>query len=309
MRKNKRGHLQISFGWLFAIIIGITIIALAIYFVVKMSGTESTLESAETSKEIGILLNPLETSFESAVSSSFTFPEKTRIYNRCDTSGYFGAQKIESAQKIFNKWTKTDLEVSFRNKYIFSEKVIEGKTFYIFSKPFEFPFKVADLIYLTPDSKNYCFIDAPIKIRNEISDLSQANLRFGEDCTEEDIKVCFEWYRDCDIFVDYDIGRVEKNNEILYFEGDALMYAGIFSDKETYELQLKRLMQRIEILATIYINKANYLISKGCEPVMNSDLSSLINTASAFENSAMMHYLASLAENLENKNRGECKLW
>ena len=306
---NKKGYLQISFGWLFAIIVGIVIIALAIYFVTKMVGTQGTIQNAKTGKEIGILLNPLETSFESAVTSSVIFPEETRIYNRCDNDGNFGNQRIEIMQKNRNKWEETNLnDIKFQNKYIFSERNSEGKTFYIFSKPFDFPFKVANLMYISSASTNYCFIDAPEDIKDEISDLKQPNLKLEEECSEEDIKVCFE-YGNCDIQVDYDAKRVEKNNEEMFFETDALMYAAIFSDKATYECQLKRLMQRIEQLSNIYLGKSNALSIKGCEPVLNPYLSSLINSASSLSDSNQLYTVNFIIEELEEKNRGNCKLY
>ena len=305
---NKKGYLQISFGWLFAIIVGIVIISLAIFFVTKMIKTEGTLQSAKTSKEIGVLLNPLETSFESAVTSSVIFPEETRIYNTCDNYGYFGNQKINVAQKSFNKWSETDLEVSFQNKYLFSERYSEGRTFYIFSKPFEFPFKVANLIYITSASTNYCFKDAPEDIIDEISDLKQPNLKLEGECSEEDLTVCFE-FGDCDIEVDYDAKYVKKNNEKMYFETDALMYAAIFSDKENYECQLKRLMQRIEQLSSIYLYKANSLTTKGCDPVSNPSLSNLINSASGLSDSNELYTMNFIIEDLEQKNKGNCRLW
>ena len=306
---NKKGYLQISFGWLFAIIVGIVIIALAIYFVTKIGGTQDTIQSAKTSKEIGILLNPLETSFESAVTSSVIFPEETRIYNRCDNHDNFGNQKIEIMQKsINNKWSKTGIEASFQNKYIFSERNSEGKTFYIFSKPFEFPFKVANLMYITSASTNYCFIDAPEDIEDEISDLKQPNLKLEKECSEEDVKVCFG-YGSCDIEIDYDAKKVEKEGEIMYFETDALMYAAIFSDKATYKCQLKRLMQRIEQLSNIYLGKSNALSIKGCDPVLNPYLSSLINSASGLSDSNQLYTMNFIIEELEEKNRGNCKLY
>ncbi len=308
MIKNKKGYLQISFGWLFAIIVGIVIIALAIYFVTKMVDTQGTIQSAKTGKEIGILLNPLETSFESAVTSSVIFPEETRIYNRCDNYENFGTQKIEVLQKNFNKWSETNIEVSFQNKYIFSERFIEGRTFYIFSKPFEFPFKVANLMYITSASTNYCFIDAPEDIEDEISDLKQPNLKLEEECSEDDVKVCFG-YGNCDIEIDYDAKKVEKEGELMYFETDALMYAAIFSGKTTYECQLKRLMQRIEQLSNIYMGKSNALSIKGCDPVLNPYLSSLISSASGLSDSNQLYTMNFIIEELEEKNRGNCKLW
>lgn len=305
---NKKGYLQISFGWLFAIIVGIVIIALAIYFVTKMVDTEGTLQGAKTGKEIGILLNPLETSFESAVTSSVIFPEETRIYNRCDNYGNFGTQGIQIMQKSFNKWSETDFEVSFENKYIFSERYSEGRTFYIFSKPFEFPFKVANLMYITSASTNYCFIDAPEDIEDEISDLKQPNLKLEDECSEDDVKVCFG-FDNCDIEIDYPAKKVEKEGEIMYFETDALMYAAIFSDKVIYECQLKRLMQRIEQLSNIYLSKSNALSIKGCDPILNPYLSSLISSASGLSDSNQLYTMNFIIEELEEKNRGNCKLW
>ncbi len=307
MVKSKKGYLQISFGWLFAIIVGIVIISLAIYFVTKMISTEGTIQSAKTSKEVGILLNPLETSFESAITSSIIFPKDTRIYNRCDNDGSFGTQGIEIMQKNFNKWEKTNLVVSFQNKYIFSERYAQGKTFYIFSKPFEFPFKVANLMYITPASENYCFIDAEEDIEDEISDLNQPNLRLRSDCSEDDVKVCFE-NGDCDILVDYDAKKVRKENEIMYFETDALMYAAIFSNKATYECQVKRLMQRIEQLSNIYMDKER-LISIKCDSNLGADLLILRNSASSLTDSEELYKMNFILEELEYKNTGGCKLW
>ena len=305
---NKKGYLQISFAWLFAIIVGIVIIALAIYFVTKMVGTQDTIQSAKTSKEIGILLNPLETSFESAVTSSVIFPKETRIYNRCDNYGNFGTQKIEIMQKsINNKWSKTGIEASFQNKYIFSEKYSEGKTFYIFSKPFEFPFKVANLMYISSASTNYCFIDAPKDVEVEISDLKQPNLKLEEECSEEDIKVCFE-YGNCNIQVNYDVKRVEKNNEEMFFETDALMYAAIFSDKATYECQLKRLMQRIEQLSNLYVNKEDF-IGQRCDSNLGGYLLDLKDSAVKFDDSDGLYRINNIIEELEEKNKGDCKLY
>jgi len=307
---NNKGYLQISFGWLFAIIVGAVIIFLAIYFVTKMINTENTIQSAKTSKEIGILLNPLETGFESATSTFIRLPEETRIYNECNNIGKFGTQGIQTKQKgIGKKWTEVATEVSFQNKYLFSEAYIQGKTFYIFSKPFEFPFKVADLMYITPASENYCFIkkDIPDNIENEISDLDQANLKLEGTCSEDNIKICFK-DSNCDIYVNYNVGYVEKQNDKMYFETDALMYAAIFSDKLTYECQLKRLMQRIEQLSNLYIDKEN-LIALRCDSNLGDDLSILSSSASNLEDSNALNIVYNNAQDLEYQNRGNCRLW
>jgi len=303
---RKKGYLQISFAWLFAIIAGVFILFLAIYATTKFMGAEQTTLDAKAGKEIGILLNPLETSFETAKVTFFTMPVETRIYNKCNNYGMFGRQIIQISQKSFNKWTETEIDVGFSNKYIFSEKNVEGKKFYVFSKPFDFPFKVTDLIYMTSSLKEYCFINPPEDIEDEISDLKQKNLLL-EDCPDNSIKVCFD-SGGCDINVNYNMGYVEKDGEMIYFEGDSLMYAAIFTDPEIYECQLKRLMKRTGHLALLYKDKASFISRKGC--YSNLNLLALSNFANSLENSQDIESMVSLVEDIKDKNDlADCKLW
>ena len=258
----KKGYLQISFAWLFAIIAGIFILFLSIFMATKLIQTEQTAQSAKVGKEIGILLNPLETSFETGKVNSLLMPVETRIYSECNNKGNFGNQIIRISQKSFKEWTDTNIDVYFENKYIFSDNPVEGKEFYLFSKPFYFPFKVSDLIYITSSLKKYCFSNPPEEIEEELLALKQQNIIVGE-CTNPDelVMVCFGNAK-CDINVNYNLKYVEKNNEKMYFEEDVLMYAAIFSDKQVYECQLKRLMQRINVLASLYKDKATFLSQK-----------------------------------------------
>lgn len=300
----KRGYLQISFAWLFSIIVGVFILILAIYGVTKIIKTGEEATSAKTGKEIGVLLNPLETSFEEQV-ILLTIPKETRIRNTCGNLGDFGTQSIQLSQKSFKKWSETDVDTDFSNKYIFSESIVEGKNFFLFSKRFEFPFKVADLIYLTSSKKEYCFLDAPEEIANELLNLNQENL-FIEDCPEGSIDVC--WDGDCDIAVNENLKSVEKRGEIVYYETDALMYAAIFSDREIYECQVNRLMQRVEELAIIYNDKASIISDAGCLPEVN--LLTLASISRSVDSSNELMLAETIVENAEaENNRAECRLW
>ncbi len=301
----KKGVLQISFGWLFAIIVGAFIIFLAIYGITKFKGTEQEALDVKAQEEIGILLNPLEMGFESATSTSFATASESRINNSCDDEGNFGKQLIGISQKSFNKWTETDLKAGFSNKYIFSNGVVEGKKFYVFSKPFEFPFKVSDLIYMTSSRETYCFANAPGDIKEEIENLNQTNLLIGEDCSG--ISVCSSSNCDIRIYSNY----VKKGNDKLYFSSDALMYAAIFSDPLVYECQLKRLMKRVEALSLIYSNKASFVEGKGCDSEIIGDLDLLNSHAGDFSYSEYLLRMISIVEGLENSNdrSGVCGLW
>lgn len=309
MKINKKAALQMSFQWIFSIIVGIFILFLAIYGVTKILQAEQTVAGAKTGKNIGILLNPLETGFETGRTTPLTMPVETRIYSTCEDFGQFGEQKIHISQKSFNKWTETDIEIGFSNKYIFSANPVQGKTFYIFSKPFEFPFKVTDLIYLTSSEESYCFVNAPESIEEELLDLKQENLLI-RDCTGDDIRICFG-FTGCDIGVNYGSGYVEKNGERVYFETDALMYAAIFADAQTYECGLKRIIQRLQSLALLYKDKSVFLAGQqACVRELDSGLMSMSNFANTFEDSADISNINNIVQELENKNDfAKCKLW
>ena len=166
--KNKKAFLDISFSWIFAIIVGIIILGGAIYGISKFTNSASSASSVQGAKQISVLLNPLETSFETGKTTLITMPVESRIYIGCKTIGDFGEQGIKLSEKIKGSWSQDNTEITFQNKYIFSNKISEGKTFNLFSKPFEFPFKVANLIYLIPTDKKYCFIDSPNHIKRRI---------------------------------------------------------------------------------------------------------------------------------------------
>jgi hypothetical protein len=308
---EKKGALEISFGWLFAIIAGIVIIFLAIYLSSKLINVQQTTISAETGQQIGILLDPLETSFESAQTTSITISTETRINNLCDSSGTFGEQFIQLDQQSFNKWVKTNINVGFENKYLFSQGQVQGKKFYIFSKPFNFPFKIADLMYITSSDMRYCFFNSPNEITTEISELNQSNLIIGN-CSVGDIKICFG-NNNCDINVDLNSDSVEKNGSLMYFgsaDETALMYAAIFSDKNVYECQVKRLMSRVNEISSLYIDKELLTEKKGCDNNAGADLGELSGLAKNLNSSGDLGILKMKADIVDGDNTArKCLLW
>jgi len=306
---SKKGYLDMSFSTIFAIIAGAFILFLAIYGSTKLLSTEQQVSDAKIAEEIGILLNPIEISYETGKVSSFSLPAEIRIDCGCKEEGIFGTQLIRVSQKSFGKWSETDVNNDFKNKYIFAEQPVEGKKFYLFSKPFEFPFKIADLTYLTSSEKKYCFFDAPEDIEEELSSLKQENIHIKK-CAENDVVVCFEGGVGCDIRVSYEAGYIQKDKETIYFEGNALMYAGIFSDAEVYECQLKRIMKRVGVLAQLYRDKANFVSQKGCDSNLNEDLMRLINAGNNFKSSSEINIVTGIAEDIDDKNKfARCGLW
>ena len=298
-----------SFTWIFAIIVGAFILFLAVYGVTKLIKTEKTISDAEVGKEISVLLNPLETNFQTATFTSLTMPVETRIYNKCSNDGIFGRQRILISQLSFNEWTDSGIEIGSSNKYLFSEEYAEGEKFYLFSKPFDLSFKVTDLIYLIPSKDIYCFVDSPEDIEQEISSLNQKNLLL-ENCPLNSIKVCFGSSSDCDISVNYNRGVVEKGNKEVDFITTPLMYAAIFSDKDVYECQLRRIMQRTASLALLYSEKSSFIAQQNCNSDLETELMILQDLTKTYDNSARLFQIENIVEQLENKNNAaRCKLW
>lgn len=309
---KKRGALQISFGWLFAIIVGAVILFLSIFAAVKILNQGNTQSDTEIAKSVLILLNPLESSFTTGTTTSFTVPSDTRMYNSCDFEEGFGKQKIRVSQKTFNKWSEEGLNVSFQNKYIFSENPLEGKKFYLFSKPLEMPFKVADLIYLTSDSRDYCLEDMPDgDLREEILALSQSNPKLVlENCSEKSINVCFGSSTNCDINVNDVSQYVTKEGARMYFTSDSLMMAAIFSDPVLYECQIVRLMKRTAQIAKLYQDKESIIKRAGCTSNLGSDLNQLSNLAEKAENSGDLRSIQTAVDSINEKNSdASCRLW
>ena len=313
-KMNKSG-VEFQFAWLFGLIVGMTVLVLVIYAVTRIVQTEELAIDAATAKEIGVLLNPLEIGFESAKTTTLILPKETRIFNGCDTEdeGYFGRQTIRISQRSFNKWTNTDIDVGFSNKYIFSENFTEGKRFLIFSKPFDFPFKVSDVIYLTSSDKKYCFeIDQSNEEQKEISEelgtLGQENI-FIKNCPAGSTGVCFSG--NCEIQVDLLSGYVEKDSKKMHFQDNSMMYAAIFSEPKIYECQIERLMKRGGSLASLYAEKADIVAEKGCNSDLKNELEILSNRLNDIKKSANINTaLISDIENLREKNKiANCKLW
>jgi len=191
--KRKKG-LQFSFSWMFAIIVGIVIIFLAVYASTKFLRTGEYEQSSETAKRLATIFDPLETSIQSTRTGVLTLGEEVRLYNDCFTDGSFGRQRFSiSGKKSFSsEFGEKGVGTEVYNKYVFSESIIEGEEYSYHTKTFNMPFKVADIIILT--SEDYCYIQAPTEVTEEVENLGIKNIRTvssASSCQEGEITVCF----------------------------------------------------------------------------------------------------------------------
>jgi len=316
-KMNKRGF-EFSFAWLFGIIAGIVIVFLAIYGTGRFIRTGRYQLDTITAKQLSIIFEPMETGLASGKSTQAELKEETRIYNECFDTGNFGKNTISlsTKQNIGGEWQKPGGDISIPNKYIFSDDIEEGKTYYFFSKTFEMPWKVSEIIFLT--GKKYCFVNTPEEIEDEVEGLNIRNINL-DNCSASDIKVCFGSGSEsnCEILVSgtcmfdckqYEYGFVTKNKESVFYT-NSLIYGAIFSSKEVYECNVKRLMKRLRQQALLYKDEASFISSK-CGSLPVSGFLQIINLAKNFDKSEDLLAIRKTAKEVDEQNDvAECNLW
>lgn len=333
--KNKRGY-EFSFAWIFAIMVGAIILFLAIYVTTQIVGLERFKAETKTGKKIGILLNPIATNLEQAKFATIIVPDETIIFNNCtEPTSFqpFGSQGISISARqgnLRNENADIGAKSRFHDRYLFSNPEVEGKKeFYVLSKPFKFPFKVADLMILWSDKESYCFVNPPTPIENDIDrlNLEDANIRYTNSLSGECLTaktVCFSSTTSgCDINVNTNqnvMSVTHKNQQPIYYAESfdntdkyALLYAAIFSNPQEYECQVKRLMERASQLAILYKNKAGFYDSEyncASDPKIGLAYDNYIRDALTLTNSIQLHNMASLAEDVkQDANPISCRLF
>jgi len=314
MRKliiNKKGF-EFSFAWIFAIIVGAVILFIALFAATRLVDTSQTEAEAKISEQIGIILNPVETNLEEAKYAVIGFGDETQVHNRCRETGPFGKQIISvSVESGFgDDFEDPEVDNFFFNKYLFSNSVEQGKNIYLIVKPFEMPYKVADLIFASSD--NYCFVNPPRDVEDDILDLNPEHIKSVAEKGEcgREVVVCFDDFdSSCDIQVDTSTKSVRKNEEILYYE-DSLLYGAIFSDPGIYECQTKRLMKRAGELAHLYADKTEFLSTRGCSSSLGPELRSFASDIQIENSAELPNKVIFKAEEIGRKNELlSCKLF
>ncbi|MEK6889657.1 MAG: hypothetical protein AABX35_00560 [Nanoarchaeota archaeon] len=266
---DKRGF-EFSFAWLFSIIIGGVIIFLAIYFSTNLIKNEIIVQNTLNSKELEILLQPLETqSFETSIKPKvIQFPDETRLEIDCSYQKPFGYSKVKTStrQRIGEEWQEGGVGSTLNNKYIFGEKVLESKDFEIFTQQLTMPFKIGDLTFIW--SGEYCFVNAPSYVDEDFNSLgineSIQIVESVDQCKAKSKKVCFgagTLVSSCDISVDTNLERVKKQGRFVYYKGP-LIYGAIFSDVDNYDCNIKRIMIKAGSLAGVYYDKSSLIASR-----------------------------------------------
>lgn len=315
---NRKG-VDFTFSWIFAIIAGAAILVVAIYITSQLISTGKIQRDTFVAGELANLLNPIETNLEDNKYSVIEFSTQTKLYNECSESGQFGVQRLSTASQSSNgEWSSQSVRKSVYNKYIFSRAIEETKNerLNVMVNPVVLPFKIGDAIIIY--SGDYCFVNAPTDIEELLTDLSAdgkqdvgVNLSSSANsCPRDSIKVCFN-SRGCDINVETASRVVTKAGQSVYYDGDGLMLAAIFSDTLIYECQLKRLMKRAGELGVLYSKKATYIEGSGCSNNLINDLQNFVLATNISTSREFSRQIVPLARDLERRNNelASCKVF
>ena len=281
---NRKG-LEFTFSWIFAIIAGTVILFSAIYITTKLIGSNEIERNTFVASELSNILSPIETNLEDSKYSLIEFTDETRVYNECSNLGVFGKQQLSTSSKKSgsNGWSEQSIRKSSFNKYIFSRKVedTDGTKMHVLASPLTMPFKIGDILIM--HGRNYCFVNPSSAIEEKFNELSSNGMQdIGvnitnniDSCPRNSTKVCFNQIG-CDVNVNTLANVVTKSGKNLYYYGDSLQLAAIFSDTEIYECQIKRLASRAGELGSLYARKALYIEGSGCNNNLVSDLQSFV---------------------------------
>lgn len=327
--KSKKGF-EMSFTLLFSMIAGTVILIIAIYAAVRFINQNQQFQYSSSAASLIAMFNPVANDISSAIAPEpINFNRETRIYLYADSTisskSAFGMQKIGfSEQSSFLKeWPEPSLNISFKNKYIFSEDIIQGKKLFIFAKPFYSGFKVDDLVVLY--FRKYCFINPPEFISQDIEDNILKNSNFTNNiqkCPKESLKVCFDYnFGGCNIVVnpecssecgelgEYEFGSVSKNSTTVKYY-DNLLYAAIFSSPKIYSENLKRLGFKASALSKVYLEKAELIKIKNCDSNAEPFLTEMIELGKNLTSSKLSSFRenANLIKDEEGK-KSDCLLF
>jgi hypothetical protein len=304
-----------GFNWLFAIMAGGFILFLAIFAATKMVSFGSVTANTLNAKNFVNILETWEAGLAAGVKPpELKFKTDTRLYFTCsaDTDAPFGKQALSTSDQVFkDRYSEEGYDVTIKSKYIFTENMLEGITFFPFSVGYFMPFKIADLIVFS--DRNYCFHDAPDQFKIDLEQLQLNNIQFPNKTTVcEGVQVCFSSAKACDVVVSTAGRYVLKEEQRMFYDGN-LIYAAIFSSPEIYKCNVRRLVSKFNQLGYIYIDKIKIIERKNCKSNVEDKLYQMTAIAGNFSYSeAAFRNLIKLSEEIDAINNDAdpgCKLY
>ncbi len=265
-RNNKRGAIELQFNWIFVLVAGFIIFTFIISIILSQKKSADAALGVDITNQITAELQG-----KRAPNTFYevTIPESTFTFRCTKDDGYFDMKISESTP------LPTDI--------IFTDKTLQTKKLYLWTREFRLPYTITTVTYLTQPSTAFILYNATgntaytvneLRYLDEIyADLSSTNITLlvanGNDIASKAGQfkrshiICFDG--NCpktiantnvyDITPNQTLNSLDAYGTIKINGGDetayitkTTLYGAIFSEnKNYYECQLNRLMGQFEI--------------------------------------------------------------
>ena len=328
--KDKRG-LEF-FHWILIMIVGAVILLFAIIFASKSGGVEQQKQNVLVAEYLELFFNPFTSvgSIAESFGKKVSLPYEIEAELRCQDGKeilFIGSGEKISSEKIEN--------------FVYAPARFKAKELFVFTKNFDLPFRVSDLIFTFDSSERFCLLydeqdfeqaDFVEQVRADVEGSlvdAQENFFYCGDlrcCNEAGSTKIISLTTqkgDVNLIAQGEPGEKFSFGEIRFNQGSstqerkslfitsALAEAAIFSDYNIYSCNLRRLMEKTGRMSDIYSEKATYLGSLAQQQICNynslkGDLQAIKNNAISVNSAQSMSSANSLyesAQDFEKKNR------
>jgi hypothetical protein len=246
-----KGQIQ-QFAWIFSVIVGAIILFLTFFFLSQYAKqVEKPTRQITIASGLNLLLEPFSaiSNIAEVRAEILEIPKDYYIEIGCERNyNTIKARKIE--EKYF------EISEKVLDKYIFSKPFNskKNKKFIVYSVPIEIPFHVGNAIIIVTNET--CLADLPYKK----SDLENTLAELEEIVKEEKIpKINFSCR---------DENRYNAKNGYGNMAGKywirSMVSAAVFSDKDLYDCNLNRILDRAIRIAELLEKKAQIASQYGC---------------------------------------------
>lgn len=298
-------------------LVGAIIIIFAIVFVGKVGIVEQQKQNVVVAKYLDLFFNPFASI--GAIAEGFgkrvELPYEINAEFRCvggEERVIVGSGNKRGYEKLEN--------------FVYSPSRLKTKELSVFSKPFNLPFRVTDLIFVFDTSHQFCLLyddDFSKSIVDSVVEDVSDNLGDADNfvkcktlnCCQPDARVISFKSRaiqgEAEVTISdesngrFDYGRIFfSDGKNIPFVGFPLVEAAVFSDYEIYSCNFQRLMKKISAISEIYQGKASFLGRVKQRQICNygSFSSDLEKMKGAAQNSNAK-LLFTVSEELSERNR------
>lgn len=267
---SKKGLMLLH--WILVILVGAVIIIFAVVFASKTGVVEQKKQNVVVAEYMDLFFNPFASigAIAEGFGKQVEFDYEVELEFRC----------VSGEERLFvgsgNKIAEEKIE-----NFVYAPTQLKLKSMFVFSKPFNLPYRITDLIFTFDASQQFCLVyDSKSSeiVADIISDVSGELLEAEQNfisCSDlncckqlENARIVSFTSRQGDVNIagkggfgeEFEYGEIRfRNGKKSVFIGLPLVEAAVFSDYEIYDCNFRRLMSKVAAMSDIYHGKSVFL--------------------------------------------------